>query len=116
MSKSKSEIFGPSHKGCQQKVHLPKTPSVAGTDLHVADLSLCGKPSFHVCRGRKSPGMTEVDSSSDLRRPHSLNLQYTALKVQGIMKHQQNIIELVDDNNKNMADRKGSRIRDDYES
>jgi len=32
------------------------------------------------------------------------------------MKHQQNIIELVDDNKKNMADRKGSRIRDDYEN
>ncbi|XP_016959369.1 uncharacterized protein LOC108030798 [Drosophila biarmipes] len=116
MSKSKSGIFGPSHGGCQQKAQVPRTASVGGTDPHVADLSLCGKPSFLVCRGRKSPGLTEVGSLTDLRQPHSPNLQHTALKVQGIMKHQQNIIELVDDSNRNMADRRGSRTGDDYES
>ncbi|KAH8355753.1 hypothetical protein KR084_012995 [Drosophila pseudotakahashii] len=92
MNRSKSEHVGPSHK----------SPSVAGRDQQSADLSLCGKPSFLVCRGKKSPGMTEVHSSTDLREPNNLNLQQTALKIQGIMKHQRNIVEMVDNANNNI--------------
>ncbi|XP_017013639.2 uncharacterized protein [Drosophila takahashii] len=97
MNKSKSERFGPS-----QEVGVPRTASGSVKDLQASDRNLCGKPSFLVCRGKKSPDMTEVDSSTDLREPNGSNLQQTALKIHGIMKHQRNIIEMVDDANNNI--------------
>ncbi|XP_016971007.1 uncharacterized protein LOC108038690 [Drosophila rhopaloa] len=116
MSKSQSQIFGPSPKGCRQKVRLAKTPADGESGAQAVDLSLCGKPSFLVCSGKKSPNLTEVDSSTDLRQAHSLAIQQNALKVQGIMNHQQHIIEIVDSVNESIAGRKDLRRGDEYGS
>ncbi|XP_017116022.1 uncharacterized protein LOC108138363 [Drosophila elegans] len=113
MSKSQSEISGLTLKGCQQKERLPKKPADSDSQTGDADLSLCGKPSFLVCSGKKSPDLTEVDSSTGLGHAHSSALQQTAFKVQGIVKHQQHIIKIVDSMKESFAGQKGSRRRDD---
>ncbi|KAH8379906.1 hypothetical protein KR009_007967, partial [Drosophila setifemur] len=70
-------------------------------DPLVPDYSLCSKPSFFVCQGKKSPDLVEVNSFTDLRQlqaggePIGLSLQQTPLKIQGIMKRQHNIIKMV---------------------
>ncbi|XP_017084242.1 uncharacterized protein LOC108116735 [Drosophila eugracilis] len=107
----KSKYSGHSLSACQQSVQ-----QIAGKDSQDAGLSLCGKPSFLVCRGRKSSGLTEVDSFTDLSQPQRLALQQTNLKIQGIIKLQQHIIELVDDVDKKIAGEKSSRKMDDSES
>ncbi|KAI8035665.1 uncharacterized protein LOC128260238 [Drosophila gunungcola] len=116
MSKSQSEISGLKLKGCQQKGRLPKKPADGDNQNGDADLSLCGKPSFLVCNGKKSPDLTEVDSSTGLGHAHSSALQQTALKVQEIVKHQQHIIKIVDSVNESFAGQKDSRGKDDVES
>ncbi|XP_039488673.1 uncharacterized protein LOC120450016 [Drosophila santomea] len=101
MSKSKSDMFGSSHNNCTKKVY------------EVAGVSLRGKPSYVVCRGKTSRGLTEVDSSTDLREPYNVAIQQ---EVQNIMKHQQNIIKMVDGMYRDIANQKGFKKRNDYDN
>ncbi|XP_033161164.1 uncharacterized protein LOC117141677 [Drosophila mauritiana] len=95
MSKSKSEMFSSSDHSSKEKV------------AQVADLRLCGKPSYVVCRGKTSPDLAEVDSTTDLGQPNDVALRQD---VQDIMKHQQNIIKLVDGVYSDIAGSKDTRI------
>ncbi|XP_026832939.1 uncharacterized protein LOC113563906 [Drosophila erecta] len=96
MSKSRSDMFGSSDRSCKKKV------------AQVAGLRLRGKPSYVVCRGKMAPELTEVDSSTDLRQPCNVALQQG---VQDIMKHQQNIVKLVDGMYRDIAGTSSERFR-----
>lgn len=95
MSKSKSEMFRSSDSSCKENA------------AQVANLRLCGKPSYVVCRGKMSPDLTEINTT-DIRQPYDVALRQD---VQDIIKHQLNIINLVDGVYRNIAGSKDKITR-----
>ncbi|KAH8270204.1 hypothetical protein KR018_005513, partial [Drosophila ironensis] len=74
--------------------------------------SLCGKPSFFVCKGKKSPDLNEVNSSTDLRQlpvagaPAAFSYEKAAWKVKDIIKCQQHIIGMVSNAKEKVIEKK----------
>ncbi|KAH8335045.1 hypothetical protein KR074_000659, partial [Drosophila pseudoananassae] len=76
-----------------------------------ASYNLCGKPSFIVCKGKKSPDLIEVDSDTDLRKvpPNRFSYEDTSLRVQDIMECQEHIIKTVESAKKKIIKEKNSK-------
>lgn len=70
--------------------------------------NLCGKPSFFVCKGKKSPNLNEVDSDTDLRQlqPNGFSYEDTSMRVQDIIECQQHIIRMVEGAKEKIIDEK----------
>ncbi|XP_033239291.1 uncharacterized protein [Drosophila pseudoobscura] len=87
LSKSLTKISGPKGQSGVPEKESPKDPKGDA-------FSLCGKPSFIICKGRRIPDLIEVPSPPDLRQMQVG--EGAILKIQSIVKRQSRIMSLVD--------------------
>ncbi|XP_017093253.2 uncharacterized protein [Drosophila bipectinata] len=103
----------PSIDGCIQVAFGARVREQPETAKNCAKacFNLCGKPSFIVCKGKKSPDLIEVDSESDLRKVPPIKFSYedTSLRVQDIIECQENIIRTVEGAQKKIIEETNSK-------
>lgn len=104
----------PSIDGCMQvalRVRVGEQSEDAENCSEASRYNLCGKPSFFVCKGKKSPNLNEVDSDTDLRQlqPTGFSYEDTSTRIQDIMECQQHIIRMVEGAKEKIIEEKDSK-------